>query len=452
MLKLNYPIEKIKGAEYNPRVISEEQLEKLKSSIKALGVIKPVIINKDGTIVAGHQRTKAMKSVGIKETPVFILKQKANKQDEIRFNLMHNSIETNTSLIKIDTTLKQGFNIVSYETIKIQKIAKASITKEISRLMIKYGEFGSCICDEEGTIIHNSDYAFVCKLLKKDVLIYCTNKKDSTLSYLDEDYGRYNYDVLNIKPYVQMYCQMNRNGTSIKSTLYEKYVIPDLNKDLRYMDFGAGQCFYAKKLKEKGYRFNYYEPNFRNKKSNTLNLKETISMIEDIEKEISKNGLYDIVILDSVINSITSTDYEHCVMTACNSLLNEQGALYLSTRNKGKIEHMFNSKTNQDRVRYIEFFDENDFSATFRNGVFTMQKFHTKDSLKNMCSKYFQEVEVLGKEASSNIYAICKKPLRQERQEVIRCLEKEFNMEYPNGFKHNKHKGLINLIIENIFE
>nr|DAX89296.1 MAG TPA: ParB protein [Caudoviricetes sp.] len=451
MLKLNYPIDKIKGAEYNPRVISNEQFEKLKDSIKTLGVIKPVIINKDGTIVAGHQRTKAMKSVGLKETPVFILKQKANIQDEIRFNLMHNSIETNTSTINIQKEYNQGFNIVSYEDINIQEKAKPSITKEISRLIVKYGDFGSCICDESGNIIHNSDYAFVCKLLKRNVLIYFTGDKDTTIGYLGEDYGRYNYDVLNIKPYVQMYCQMNRNGTSVKSSLYEKYIIPDLNKEMRYIDFGAGQCFYAKKLKEKGYKFNYYEPNFRNKKSRTLNIKETIKMIDDIKKDISKNKLYDVVVLDSVINSITSTDYEHCVMTACSSLLNENGILYLSTRNKGKIQHMFDSNTNQDRVRYIEFFDENDFSATFRNGVFTMQKFHTKDSLQNMCEKYFKEVEISGKDAGSNIYAICKKPLRQEKQEVIRCLEKEFNMEYPNGFKHNEHIGLLDLIVKNIF-
>ena len=118
-----YEIEKTKPAVYNPRKIDEKSFLKLQESIKKFGVLKPVIINKNGILVAGHQRTKAMKAIGITHTPAFILEEKVNVQDEIKFNLIHNSIETETSVTKIlgADNLKFGFNTVKSEKIKIIK-------------------------------------------------------------------------------------------------------------------------------------------------------------------------------------------------------------------------------------------------------------------------------------------------------------------------------------------
>ena len=71
----NYPIDQITPADYNPRKIKENAFEKLQESLLKFGVCKAVIANLDGTIVAGHQRTKAMKTVGIDHCPIFILEK-----------------------------------------------------------------------------------------------------------------------------------------------------------------------------------------------------------------------------------------------------------------------------------------------------------------------------------------------------------------------------------------
>ena len=63
---------------------------------------------------------------------------------------------------------------------------------------------------------------------------------------------------------------------------------------------------------------------------------------------------------------------------------------------------------------------------------------------------YFRDVEVLGSETRSNIYAICKKPIRWSSSDYKKALNTEFNMTYPNGFKHNKHKNLVKTILNNI--
>ena len=56
----------IKGAEYNPRFLSEEKFQKLRASIRELGIIKPLLVRiENKTTIAGHQRTKAMRAEGI---------------------------------------------------------------------------------------------------------------------------------------------------------------------------------------------------------------------------------------------------------------------------------------------------------------------------------------------------------------------------------------------------
>lgn len=251
----NYPIDQITPADYNPRKIKENAFEKLQESLLKFGVCKAVIANLDGTIVAGHQRTKAMKAVGINHCPIFILEKNVSLQDEIKFNLMHNSVETETAKMRIDNAadIPFGFTLVKNEHLETVHKGKGSIIKEISRLISKYGDYGNIIVDEDGNVIHNADYAYCCKLLGNDVVVYKMHNEHvrEFLMYLGIDYGEYNYETLGIKPYVQTHCQMSRNGSSIKSTLYENFVIPSLTKSDRLVDFGAGKCFYSKNLRQK---------------------------------------------------------------------------------------------------------------------------------------------------------------------------------------------------------
>lgn len=51
----------IKPAEYNPRTISSEELQKLTNSINEFGLVDPIIINlKNNKIIGGHQRYEVL--------------------------------------------------------------------------------------------------------------------------------------------------------------------------------------------------------------------------------------------------------------------------------------------------------------------------------------------------------------------------------------------------------
>ena len=67
-----YPIESINPAEYNPRDITDKELEGLTHSLLEFGFVEPVVVNTaTNRLVSGHQRIKAAKSLGIQSVPVF---------------------------------------------------------------------------------------------------------------------------------------------------------------------------------------------------------------------------------------------------------------------------------------------------------------------------------------------------------------------------------------------
>jgi DNA modification methylase len=57
-------ISELNAAEYNPRVISDEELSGLMESLKTFGQTENLIINTDNTLISGHQRMKAMTQLG----------------------------------------------------------------------------------------------------------------------------------------------------------------------------------------------------------------------------------------------------------------------------------------------------------------------------------------------------------------------------------------------------
>ncbi|WP_371025428.1 ParB N-terminal domain-containing protein (plasmid) [Paraclostridium ghonii] len=455
---IDYDITNLNPADYNPRKINEQGFEALKRSIKRFGIVKPVILNgKNNVLTAGHQRTKASKAIGITNIPAIIIHKDIPMVDEVRFNLFHNSIETNISKTIIEDADKLPFcySFVSWDKIRPIEYKNPEVLKEISKLCIKYGEWGSVIIDEYGNIIQNSEYANAIHNLKYGLLVY-KMKNDDVVDFLDicenNEFGEYNYEALGIKSYNQLYCQMNRVvGVVQKSALYEKVILKEIEKDDRIIDFGAGKCGYINSLKDKGYKAFAYEPHFKKDGKPTIDIKSVVKMIKIAEIDIKKNALYDKVVLDSVINSVTSLEFEDMVLTTCNALLKSDGVFYCATRDIKAVKRKTNEnkKSAIDKNRYTEFLDKDGFSATFRNGVWTMQRFHTVESFTDTLKKYFEVVEHISHNGSA-MQIRCKKPINLPIEHYEKSLNIEFNMEYPNNYRHNQHEKIVQAIISEL--
>lgn len=452
----NYPIADLKPADYNPRKISPEAFSILKDSISRFGMVKPIILNGTGILTAGHQRIKACKSIGVKDVPAILLKN-ISLHDEIKFNLFHNSIETNKSEAKVKEVIDLcfGYSFVNADDYECGENKNAPVVKHIADLYLRYGNWGSVVCDEAGKIILNSDYAIAMKMYNEPILVYKLHQNDvkDFLDLINHDYGEYHFEALQIKPYVQYHCQMNRIKTdeeeSHRSTLYERYVLYAINKDQRIIDFGAGKFAYMNFLQRKGFKIFGYEPFFK-KNNHEILISKVVKDIDTIRRDIILNKLYDVVILDSVINSITSLEYENYVLATCNALMKAEGVLYLATRCLESVEKREKLTKATIKSRIIEFLDKDNFSATFRQGNWTLQRFHSVNSLGELLNKYFAQVEIIP--GNSQNYAICRLPKQLSIAEYETALNTEFNMEYPNNFKHNRHEALVKYLLDLVRE
>ena len=69
---VTYPIKSLKPHPKNPRQMTRQQSAKLEGLIQQFGMIDKPIINKDFTIIGGHQRIKILKKMGAKTVDCWI--------------------------------------------------------------------------------------------------------------------------------------------------------------------------------------------------------------------------------------------------------------------------------------------------------------------------------------------------------------------------------------------
>src|SRR5262245_31043207 len=80
------------AAPYNPRQISDHDLEALRRSLRFFGTVEPIVVNRrSGRIVGGHQRVKAALAEGIEDLPVYFvdLDDPSEKQLNLALNRIH---------------------------------------------------------------------------------------------------------------------------------------------------------------------------------------------------------------------------------------------------------------------------------------------------------------------------------------------------------------------------
>ena len=80
-------INKLKPATYNPRQISTKQYNDLKKSIQKFDLVDPIIVNKDMTVIGGHQRLKICKELKYKDVDCVVLDLSKEQERELNVRL-----------------------------------------------------------------------------------------------------------------------------------------------------------------------------------------------------------------------------------------------------------------------------------------------------------------------------------------------------------------------------
>lgn len=91
-------ISELNPSKYNPRIMPSAEMQKLEKSIKEFGYCEPIIINKDNTVIGGHQRLEALKKLNNTksiEVVVVDLDKKREKALNIALNRIHGTWDMN---------------------------------------------------------------------------------------------------------------------------------------------------------------------------------------------------------------------------------------------------------------------------------------------------------------------------------------------------------------------
>lgn len=435
------PIDNVRPASYNPRIIKDEQFKQLKKSISTYGMVLPLLVNSaNNTIIAGHQRLKAAKAIGLNEVPVYYVKGLL-PADEIKFNQIHNAIDLLDNP-KGNGPIAQGWHVFDADKFAV-KNKQAAFVKEISKLLIRYGNVLSCVI-ANGHIIANTDYVFACQLLGLKVNCYGLTNVSLKVAAdtLNADYGEYSYKKIERKTYVQGLAQLYRSATTRTdgkkrqaSMLYEHFVIPDINKGYSkdILDFGAGKGAYINHLGGIGVEF-------YNNNGSQIDISEGNRQINKLIEHLSTRGTFETVVCDSVLNSVDSMDAEKSVVRCCSAFLKEGGHLYISGRPLSTLLNKYNGKTDRyNAKRFLEFLDDNNFSANFRQGHWYFQHWHTRQSIETLLSDNGFKINEIAWAKYGDSYQIkCTKISSLPTSTVGKAIDFEFNLPLPNGKRYHR--------------
>lgn len=463
MFDPRHPIANLRPAPYNPRRISEVEFEKLRLSVRTLGAIKPVIVS-EGTIIAGHQRTKAMRAEGMDTAPAQFLGT-VSVTEEIRFNQIHNGADIDESEeigVRVPAGLAPGWHVIPAGKIQVaNRLARGAVRrKEILRLLTKHGPWGGAVGTVDGRVISSADYAACCQQLGIPLHLHVIEpvKEVPAREFLAASYGVYSYAHLPRTTWAQAIAQMNRlNGggkRELRSRTYEHVVLPTVTKRDRILDFGAGKLAYATRLAAAGYQIRGLE--FFLQRDGKIAHGEVQRHIDRVIQDLRSQGPYDVVVCDSVLNSVDSVEAEEAVLLTLSGLCRKGGRVIFSGRSLefelARLGHRTCVEKNHTR-RQVNFLDGDQISAIYSRGVWRYQKFHDFDQVAALARRYFGgRFEI--RDADGRILkagpvrttgwscqVVNERP--QSAQEIERGLRFEFDLPLPGGKRYGRADDIV---------
>lgn len=444
MLELEADITELKGADYNPRKISEDDLKALRESIGRLGIVKPIIV-RGKTIVAGHQRTKSLRAIGVTKAPVYWLQSDTTTYDEVRFNQLHNGtdLDMGDENAVVTCPLVLGHNRVSRDDIQANfRGVGAIVRKAICELVGRYGPWGACVASPSGEIIHAAQYALAASTAGVPVDVYVVPQESVEFArkMLSRVYGRFSYDNIQRQTYIQSLAQPNRvrddSGMAELSRLY-RFMVRDFleqNPTCRALDFGAGRGECARRMRNEGHHVRDIEL-FRRTDKNEINKAAVHRMVMQAIADVRSGGPFDLVVCQAVLNSVDSVEAQDAVVGCCSLFCRVGGTLIINGRCLEEYEAQLAMKTVSKNGRRPEFLDADGFSAIFREGRWFFQKCHRLEEAVALIERFGFEIDYAAiPPGMTNYWAIQARKVRELSQDEYRKhVDFEFELPWPDG-------------------
>ena len=223
-------------------------------------------------------------------------------------------------------------------------------------------------------------------------------------------------------------------------------MLPLLAPGMRVLDFGAGQMDYVRRLQATRHRHgaDVIGVEFYYRTGRRLDVAQVQRDISALCRALETRGRFDLVVCDSVLNSVDSLQAEADVLTCLAALCRPGGTVVFSGRSREAVQYKEERQTtNTDPdTRYVHFLDADGFSAMYANGVWRYQKFHDLPGVSALARDHFgDDFRVFTSEGTP-----AKAPLRDSgwgvvarnrrdrpAEDCLPALAREFDLPLPGG-------------------
>lgn len=443
MLDLHHAVEGLRPADYNPRAIAPDALDTLQTSLHTFGFAKPIIVKPSGLIIAGHQRTKAAKACGITHVPAWVITVDVTNDDEVKFNQLHNGtdLETIDRVVRVRPAqpgeMRRFIELPAKDINGDHRSSQANTRMLVARLLQTYGNWGGCVATASGRVVSSPHYALTAAQIGMPVRTYYIEDdlEADALRIFSHQYGAFNYEHI---PYIQANAQPYRlrsgGAKDQHSDLYEKIVIPQWGPRERLLDFGCGQADYLHMFQTRGRMASGIEFFHRRAGTATLDTKAVHHMIAEALGNWTRRGGYDLVVCDSVLNSVDTLTAENDVITCVQAFTKPGGRMFFSGRTRSGVEASMAANRSGNKnggTRAVEFLDENGFTAYKRGDVWFFQKFATQAELTKLFES-FGVTALMVTERSNKWFASMRKGTEPADAHIEAALRREFDLPWPN--------------------
>ncbi len=114
-------LSKLKPAAYNPRKTLKKIKPVFEKNLEKFGILEPIVVNQDYTIIGGHQRYQIFKEQGVSMVEVSYPSRLLSSQEEVELNVKLNSLggKTNTHKLLLLGLSVEELQDIGYVELKI---------------------------------------------------------------------------------------------------------------------------------------------------------------------------------------------------------------------------------------------------------------------------------------------------------------------------------------------
>ena len=476
------PINEINPSAYNPRKADPKRLEILSLSLRKLGWLLPIYVDKNGEILSGHQRHHVAKQLGLTHVPVAFTKPfdlKTRKAINIVFNRGTNDLKRQDTpdniteaLSRID--LEQLAKTVPDKDLSSSKLARClnaqnvpleilleanrgrwvTYTRNLAKTLKRRGIEMPIIATRDGKVVNGIGRLQVAAENKYKTIpvVWITQQEaalsDAMLNLLSMDFdihSRYK-DLLRYNSF--------RRARRTRELLGRGFVFHvggaksrwDVTKRANQnkwkqihgksiLDFGAGHLTETKILRSIGCDVTPFEP-YRLGADSNINKEESILLARKFLKAVADGKQWSSIFISSVLNSVPFESDRRHIACICAALCSDNTKLFAvassikQTDWKNTLGADFISETNAGNIAF-----KLDYEPGIKIGEISdtpkVQKYHTQREFYYLFKEFFARVKVT--EAVNNVQAVCTQ-IKDVNPDLLRqAIEYEFNLPYPDG-------------------